>query len=274
MKIEIKKRHHSFGGETQFASHFSETIGLNMNFSYHLPCSASEVENCIVFLSGLTCTEENFISKSGVQKYLKGTKTMVLCPDTSPRNLNIEGVKDSYDFGEAASFYVNATQAPYEKHYQMYDYIVNDIHQLVKDHFGVNKIGISGHSMGGHGALIIGLRNPDKFSSLSAFSPIVNPSECPWGQKALSGYLGNDQKTWNNYDACKLVENNNIFPKKILIDQGTNDQFLEKELLTENFIKLCDKKNQSCEVRMQKDYDHSYYFISTFIEDHIKHHHN
>lgn len=272
MELTKIKENKTFGGWTQYFEHDSEVTKTKMKFSCYLPCAIEELESCIIWLSGLTCTEENFITKAGAQKVLSGSKTMIICPDTSPRGLELPNEHDSYDFGSGAGFYVNATSEGYENHYQMYDYIRGEIVDLLESHFGVTKLSIMGHSMGGHGALILGLKEGSVFKSISAFSPIVNPSRCPWGQKALEGYLGADRSKWIEYDATELINTGIKSENPILIDQGLADEFLEKELLTDNFVKACSNNNQALEVRFQEGYDHSYFFISTFIEDHIKFH--
>jgi len=270
MSYEILKKHKSFEGETIFCEHQSKSTKTMMKFSAFLP--DSQIDSAIIWLSGLTCTEENFITKAGVQAALEHTNTMIICPDTSPRNLDIKGSEDSYDFGTGASFYVNATAENYKENYQMYDYISKDIIELLKDSFGVKKISITGHSMGGHGALVIGLRENELFESISAFSPICNPMECAWGQKALEGYLGSDKVLWKSYDASDLVSNAQTHKNPILIDQGLDDEFYPDQLLSKNFEKVCSDNNQELTLNLREGYDHSYYFIASFIADHIKFH--
>lgn len=272
MSFEIIKKHKTFGGETIFCEHESISTKTKMKFSCFLPCEKEKIDSAIIWLSGLTCTEENFITKAGAQKYLAGTNTMIICPDTSPRGLDLQEEHDSYDFGSGAGFYVNATTPEYRENYNMYDYIAKEIVALLKSDFGVSKISITGHSMGGHGALVLGLREFEKFSSISAFSPIVNPMNCPWGEKAFKGYLGNDTEAWKEYDACQLIEKGFRSDKPILIDQGKADEFLERELLTENFEVICNQKSQELILNYREGYDHSYYFISSFIGDHIAFH--
>ena len=267
MSYEILKSHKTFDGKTIFCEHESQSTKTKMKFSAFLP--TEKVESAIIWLSGLTCNEENFITKAGAQKFLAGTKTMIICPDTSPRGLNLPNEHESYDFGSGAGFYVNATTDGYKDHYQMYDYI-KEIVSLLKNDFGASKISISGHSMGGHGALILGLR--EGFESVSAFSPIVNPINCPWGQKALTGYLGENKDSWKEYDACELVLAGYKSKSPLYIDQGSADEFLEKELLSQNLQEACNSKGQELILNFRDGYDHSYYFISTFIEDHIKFH--
>lgn len=260
--MKILKDHKTFEGQTQFWSHDSQVTKTEMKFSTFIP--QGEVKGCIVWLSGLTCTDENFISKAGAQKYLAQHNLMVICPDTSPRGLNLPGEHESYDFGSGAGFYVDALTPGYADHYKMYSYVTEELDQIIRQHFKVKNVSIMGHSMGGHGALVIGLRNPTKYHSVSAFSPIVNPMQAPWGQKALKGYLGEDQNLWKNYDACELMKNGHKHPAEILIHQGLKDEFLEKQLLSNH---LKDVPFKMCE-----GYDHSYYFISTFIGEHVEHH--
>jgi len=272
MSFEVLKRHKSFEGETLFCSHHSEATKKEMKFSVFLPSEVKEIDNAIIWLSGLTCNEENFITKAGAQKVLSETRTMIICPDTSPRGVGVTGEDDSYDFGSGAGFYVNATTDGYKDNYQMYDYIVSDLVKLLRDDFEVKDISITGHSMGGHGALVIGLRNPELFKSISAFSPIVNPVNCPWGQKALKGYLGDNKEDWNQYDSCMLLKSGHKHPQPILIDQGLADEFFEEQLLTKNFEEASQAANQESIVNYREGYDHSYYFISSYIEDHIRFH--
>lgn len=272
MKIELLKQHRSFAGTTRFYSHESKLTGTSMKFSVFLPDLTGKAEQCLVWLSGLTCNEENFITKAGAQKLLSNSKMMVICPDTSPRGLDLPSEHESWDFGSGAGFYVDATTEGYSSHYKMESYITEELVAIAREHFGVKQFAISGHSMGGHGALTLGLNNPKLFESVSAFSPIVNPSECPWGQKAFNGYLGSDQKTWQRYDATVLIKNGAKHAHKILIDQGSGDDFLARELLTENIVKAAAESEQELEVRMQEGHDHSYYFIATFLEDHVKFH--
>ncbi len=272
MSFETLKRHKAFGGETLFCQHQSASTQTTMKFSVHKPCPPDQVDSALIWLSGLTCTEENFITKAGAQKVLAGTTTMVICPDTSPRGLGIPGSEDSYDFGTGAGFYLNATTDLYKNNYNMYDYITKDLVTLLKGDFGVSRFAISGHSMGGHGALVIGLREPELFASVSAFSPIVNPVASPWGQKAFTGYLGDDKELWKQYDACELIEAGHRFNGTLLVEQGLSDDFLKEQLLTNNLETTCSKADQSFKVNYREGYDHSYYFISSFIEDHIQHH--
>ncbi len=272
MNIALEKQHRSFQGVTAFYSHESKLTGTKMNFSVFLPDLSGKASRCLVWLSGLTCTEENFISKAGVQNLLSASDCMVICPDTSPRGLQLPGEHEGWDFGSGASFYVDAQTPGYRDHYKMESYITQEILTLVRENFGAKKFALSGHSMGGHGALTLGLNHPELFDSISAFSPIVNPMQCPWGKKAFSGYLGSDQSVWSRYDACELIKQGKRHPKKILIDQGTNDNFLERELLTSHIVEAAKNSQQEVEVRMQEGHDHSYYFIATFLADHLAFH--
>ncbi len=268
--MKILKSHKNFGGLTQFWEHDSLVTKTKMKFSTFTP--AGEIKGAMVWLSGLTCTDENFITKAGAQKYLSDAGMMVLCPDTSPRGLDLPNEHESYDFGSGAGFYVNATTPGYKDHYKMYDYVVTEIYSILQTEFKAGEnIALSGHSMGGHGALVIGLREP-KFKSVSAFAPITNPSRVPWGTKALAGYLGQDQSQWSSYDACELVKSGRRHAKSILIDQGSSDEFLEKQLTPQVFQNVCETAKQPVALRLQEGYDHSYYFMASFIEDHIKFH--
>lgn len=272
MALETVKSNKCFDGVTKTFEHESVSTKTKMRFSAHFPGENETIENCIIWLSGLTCNEDNFITKAGAQKFLGGTKTMIVCPDTSPRGLDLAGEHDSYDFGSGAGFYLNATTPGYSDHYKMYDYITNELTSLLKENFRIKNFSIMGHSMGGHGALVLGLRNPELFKAVSAFSPIVNPTQAPWGKKAFSGYLGDDESSWNQYDATELIKSGTKRPDTILIDQGTADEFLEKELLTGNIENAGKEHGQSLEVKYREGYDHSYFYISTFIEEHIQFH--
>lgn len=267
--MNLLKSHKTFNGLTQFWSHHSVSTKTEMKFSTFIP---ENPVGAIIWLSGLTCNEENFITKAGAQKFLAENNLMVICPDTSPRGLNLTHEHDSYDFGSGAGFYVNATTQGYKDHYLMDDYIIKEIVPMLRDNFKMERISITGHSMGGHGALVLGLRNPALFRSISAFSPIVHPINAPWGEKAFKGYLGDNKETWSQYDATELMNGGHKHSNKILIHQGTHDEFLTRELLTTDFIDACVAQDQEQEVVFCDEYDHSYYFISTFIEEHILHH--
>lgn len=270
MNINLLKTHKTFDGKTQFWSHSSEVTKTEMKFSTYIP--DGKVKSCIIWLSGLTCNEENFITKAGVAPHLSGTDTMVICPDTSPRGLNLPGEHLTYDFGSGAGFYVDATTEHYSEHYRMFSYIDQELVSLIKEHFGVEKLAIMGHSMGGHGALVIGLRGGAKYQSISAFAPICHPTNCPWGEKALTGYLGEDQSSWKKYDAYELIAESNLHKNPILVDQGGQDEFLETQLRPEDLKKVCEDKGQELILNLREGHDHSYYFISTFLGEHIKHH--
>lgn len=272
MAFETLKSHASFGGTTIFARHESAATRRPMAFSAFLPRKVEDIDSAIIWLSGLTCSEENFITKAGAQALLAGSSTLVICPDTSPRGLDLPGEHDSYDFGSGASFYVNATTDGYRDHYQMYDYVTKDLPALLAEDFGVTKLGISGHSMGGHGALVIGLREPGLFRSVSAFAPIVNPVAVPWGQKAFTGYLGSDESVWKNYDACELLASGKKAASTILVDQGEADDFLATELVTAHFERAATAAGQEHQVNYRKGYDHSYYFVASFLKDHVDFH--
>ncbi|ABA20711.1 Putative esterase [Trichormus variabilis ATCC 29413] len=272
--LKLISEYQSFGGKLGFYSHPSFTCNGEMRFAVYQPPQAAEKPLPILyFLSGLTCTEENFMAKSGAQRYAAEYGLILVAPDTSPRNTGIAGEDDEWDFGTGAGFYVDATEEPWRSHYQMYSYIVQELPALIAANFPIQaeKQGIFGHSMGGHGALVCALRNPHIFKSVSAFAPIVAPIGCPWGQKAFSRYLGNNQASWRAYDASELVKQLG-YHSQILIDQGTSDKFLTEQLLTDVFAQACKAVNQPLNLRYQTGYDHSYYFIASFIEDHIRHH--
>ncbi|CAM6103625.1 unnamed protein product [Calypogeia fissa] len=265
-----------FNGFNKRYKHHSEVLGCSMNFTIYFPPKASGTPVPILYwLSGLTCTDENFIIKSGGQRAASKACVAIICPDTSPRGLNVEGEADSWDFGVGAGFYVNATQEKW-KNWQMYDYITKELPTVLKTHFedlDTSRASISGHSMGGHGALTIYLKNPGAYKFCSAFAPIANPSPTLWGSKALTGYLGEDKSTWKAYNATDLAKEYKGPKVEILIDQGDKDQFyLENRLLPEDFKAAAESAGLSVVLRMQPGYDHSYAFISTFIDDHITEH--
>ena len=264
------KAHKCFEGETAFWSHDSTETQTEMKFASFIP--QGEVKGCIIWLSGLTCTEENFITKAGAQQFLAQQQLMLVAPDTSPRGLQLSGEHESWDFGSGASFYVDATQQGYASHYRMYSYVVRELYALIANSFAVKNISIMGHSMGGHGALVIGLRNPSLFKSISAFAPIAQPSLAPWGIKAFTGYLGSDRQQWQAYDSCELLRTQHRHPAPILIHQGNADEFLSKQLCTEQWIQAAKAVDQNHLVKFCEGYDHSFYFIASFIEEHILHH--
>ena len=273
--LELISEHACFGGVQRFYSHQSSEIGLPMRFSVFLPAQARTGKVAALFyLAGLTCTEEAFMIKAGAQRVAAEQGLILITPDTSPRGARIAGEADSWDFGLGAGFYVDATEAPWNAHYRMYSYVL-ELYQTVIQALPVDaaKVGIFGHSMGGHGALVLALRNPGLFRSVSAFAPICAPSQCPWGKKAFSAYLGRNEQDWLQYDASALMENSRApFPNRILIDQGLADKFLPDQLFPEAFEQACKKAQQPLEVRRHAGYDHGYYFISTFVEDHIRFH--
>ncbi|BAT96340.1 S-formylglutathione hydrolase [Vigna angularis] len=265
-----------FGGYNKRFKHFSPTLGCSMNFHIYFPPSPSPSHKfpVLYFLAGLTCTDENFIFKSGAQRAAAAEGIALVTPDTSPRGLNVEGEADSWDFGVGAGFYLNATQEKW-KNWRMYDYVVKELPKLLSDNFPqleTSKASIFGHSMGGHGALTIYLKNQDKYKSVSAFAPITNPINCPWGQKAFPNYLGDNKSEWEEYDATCLVTKFPNVSSSILIDQGEDDQFFPHQLLPHNFEEACRKANVPLLLRFHPGYDHGYYFIATFVDDHIRHH--
>jgi S-formylglutathione hydrolase len=260
-----------------FYRHQSKSTSTPMRFSVFAPKQArSGREPVLYYLAGLTCTEETFMIKAGAQRVAAELGLMLVAPDTSPRGLSIPGDSDSWDFGVAAGFYLDATQEPWAKNYRMYTYITQELRSLVETQFPADaaRTGIFGHSMGGHGALVLGLRNPDIYKSLSAFAPICAPKQVPWGQKAFSGYLGPDTGQWSAYDATEIMSGLKDAARRphILIDQGLADQFLEKQLPQHVFEAAAKKVGYPLTLRRHEGYDHGYYFISSFIEDHLRHH--
>jgi S-formylglutathione hydrolase len=263
-----------FGGKLGFYRHASTVCDGTMRFAVYLPPQAQSAPVPVLyFLSGLTCSEENFMIKAGAQQFAAKYGVALVSPDTSPRDTGTPDEENDWDFGTGAGFYVDATELPWRSHYNMYSYITRELPAIIAEHFPIDpqKQGIFGHSMGGHGALVCALRNPQQYQSVSAFAPIVAPSHCPWGQKAFRHYLGEDEAGWQDYDASQLILKY-PFAQTILIDQGTADQFLEKQLMPQVFQSACSQVGQALELRMQEGYDHSYYFIASFIEDHIRHH--
>jgi S-formylglutathione hydrolase len=246
-----------------------------MRFGVFLPPQTQKGPVPLLYwLSGLTCTEENFIVKAGAQRVAAELGLAIVAPDTSPRGLGIPGEADSYDFGLGAGFYVDATEAPWSRGYRMYSYVSAELPKLIGSEFPVDplRVGIFGHSMGGHGALTIALKNPDYYRSVSAFAPIVSPLRCPWGEKALKGYLGTDRAAWRTYDTTALVEDRGWRGPALLIDQGTDDQFLQQQLKPELLEEACRRNNVPLQLRLQEGYDHSYFFIASFVEDHLRFH--
>jgi S-formylglutathione hydrolase len=279
--FKILKQHRTFEGTLYFCSHFSECCHCPMTLSVYVPHQASLTPLPVLYyLSGLTCTEENFMAKAGAQRYAAELGLILVAPDTSPRNTGIPGETAAWDFGAGASFYVDATEAPWSQHYQMYSYVVEELPRLIAAQFPVDttRQGICGHSMGGHGALVCGLRNGDRYRSISAFAPIAAPSQTEWGQKALAGYLGPDPDHWLLYDATAIATHPAASStlatdsRPILIDQGLSDPYLEDQLLPKLFVKACQTAHLDLTYREHPHYDHSYYFIATFVEDHIRFH--
>ena len=271
--MEKVSSNRSFKGVHEVWSHDSVAASCKMTFSIYLPDNPEgQKQKTLIWLSGLTCTEENFRVKSGVQSFASEHNMIIVSPDTSPRGDDVPD-DPNYDFAQGAGFYLDATEEPWSKNYNMYSYVVDELVEIIKDHFPVdaNRLGISGHSMGGHGALTIAIKNPDIFKSVSAFSPICNPTKIPWGEKAFTKYLGKDENIWNDYDACSLIKSRG-FQSDILIDQGEEDEFLADQLKPESFVQACEEKNVEVSLRMQPGFDHSYFFIATFIQDHIDWH--
>jgi S-formylglutathione hydrolase len=264
--------HACFGGTQEVWQHESATLGCTMKFGVYLPPQARERDCPVLYwLSGLTCSEQNFITKAGAQRYAAEHGLILVAPDTSPRGVGVPDA-DGYDLGIGAGFYVNATQAPWDAHYRMHDYVVHELTALVDATFRTSGArGISGHSMGGHGALVLALRNPGHYRSVSAFSPIVAPSQVPWGQKAFAAYLGDDRDAWRAWDASALIADaRERLP--LLVDQGDADEFLATQLQPERLRAACETAGHPLALRLQPGYDHSYYFIASFIGEHIAHH--
>lgn len=272
--LEIISEHRCFGGVQGFYRHASREIGLPMRFSvYRPPAAEKRPVPVLYYLAGLTCTEETFMIKAGAQRVAAELNLMLVAPDTSPRDTGIAGEADDWDFGAGAGFYVDATQAPWSKHYRMGSYVAKELPEIVAARFPAraDAQGILGHSMGGHGALTIALKNPGRYRSLSAFAPIAAPSRCPWGEKAFSGYLGEDRAAWLDHDATELMRRR-PFGKPILVDQGLADKFLPTQLNPDALEAACRDAGQPLTLRRHEGYDHGYYFISTFMEEHLRFH--
>ena len=275
MAAELIASNRCFGGEQRRYRHHSKVLNCDMVFSVFLPpMSEGEQVPVLYFLSGLTCTDENMVNKAGAQKFAAEYGIALVAPDTSPRGESVpDDPEGAYDFGLGAGFYVNATEAPWSEHYRMYDYIVDELPEVVAISCPVDteRVSITGHSMGGHGALTLGLRNPTAYRSISAFAPICAPSECPWGEKALGNYLGADRGTWMEHDACALMRSaTSHLP--VLVDQGGADNFLAEQLRPGMLLEASIESGYPISFRMQAGYDHSYFFIASFIEDHIAFH--
>jgi len=272
--IELISEHGCFGGVQRFYKHASRETRGTMKFSVYVPPQAQAGKVPVLYyLAGLTCTEETFPIKSHAQQAAAELGMMLVAPDTSPREPRLPGDADSWDFGQAAGFYVDATQTPWSANYRMYSYVTRELPEVIAANLPVipQSTGIFGHSMGGHGALICALRNPSVYRSVSAFAPIAAPMQSPWGKKAFTNYLGENREAWREYDASELVARK-PFPGLILIDQGTSDQFLKEQLLPEKFSAAAEKAGQKLRLRMQPGYDHGYYFMQTFMADHLRHH--
>lgn len=263
----------SFGGWIKRVKHHSISLQCEMIFAIYLPPQAeTEKVPLLWWLSGLTCTDENFMQKAGAQRLAADLGIAIVCPDTSPRGLELPGEHDSYDFGSGAGFYLNATQAPWDQHYRLYDYLTLELPQLVSANFPVNgRESISGHSMGGHGALVLALRQPERYASVSAFAPIANPSNCPWGEKAFKGYLGEDRSQWLQYDSCALIAAGSS-TQELFVDQGAADDFLAAQLGADVLQAACATAGQRLIYRLHEGYDHGYFFIASFIDDHLRYH--
>lgn len=274
MKLELVSQTHCFGGEQRYYKHTSTALSCDMRFSVFLPPQAQHGKCPVLwYLSGLTCTEDNATVKAGFQRTAAELGLIIVCPDTSPRGDHVPD-DEAYDFGKGAGFYLDATEEPWAKNFQMETYITKELPDLISAELPVDmsRQGITGHSMGGHGALTLALKNPKRFKSVSAFSPICSPIECPWGQKVLPGYLGKSLAAWRRYDACALLADDGPIDAEILVDQGLADDFLESQLKPELLEATAEASGQKVTVRRQAGYDHSYFFIASFIEDHLRFH--
>jgi S-formylglutathione hydrolase len=274
---ETLSRHPCFGGVVGFHRHDAAETSSPMRFAVYLPPQAARRKvPALWYLAGLTCTEETFMIKAGAQRIASELGLALIAPDTSPRGVPLPGDNESWDFGVGAGFYVDATQSPWSQHYRMYSWITRELPVLVERDFPVDaqRQGIFGHSMGGHGALTIGLRNPERYRSISAFAPIAAPMNCPWGQKAFTGYLGSDRENWRAYDTCELLRALPAVTGRppLLVDQGMADAFLEQQLMPDRLEQACKDSGYPLTLRRHAGYDHGYYFISTFVEDHLRHH--
>ncbi len=272
--IEVISRHFCHGGDLAYFKHRAATTDCEMRFAVFTPPQVSSGPVPVLYyLAGLTCTEETFVTKAGALQHAARLGLMLVAPDTSPR-VELPGDRASWDFGIAAGFYLDATQAPWSRHYRMYSYVVEELPSVIAANFraDLKRSGIFGHSMGGHGALSIALKNADKYKSVSAFAPIVAPTQVPWGNKAFSGYLGADRSSWNQYDTCALLADGRRFRDTLFVDQGTSDKFLRDQLKPELLEEACKAAGQPLELRMHTGYDHGYFFIQTFMADHMAWH--
>ncbi len=271
----LLSEHRCFGGTVGFYRHASEACGGDMRFGLFVPPQARERKVPVLYyLAGLTCTEDTFLIKGGAQRLAAELGVMLVAPDTSPRGAGYPGEAESWDFGVGAGFYLDATQAPWSARYRMGTYVTKELPALIAAHFPAraDREGIFGHSMGGHGALVCALRNPGRYRSVSAFAPISAPMRVPWGQKAFRGYLGEDTAAWREYDTTELLRASKTRLPKLLVDQGTADKFLQEQLKPELLREACEAVGQPLELRIHEGYDHGYYFVSTFMEDHLRHH--
>jgi S-formylglutathione hydrolase len=272
--LTVLSEHACFGGVQGFYRHESTAIGLPMQFGVYLPPQAKTAAlPALFYLAGLTCNEETFAIKAGAQRYAAEHGLVIVTPDTSPRNTGIEGADASWDFGTAAGFYLDAVRPPWDRHWKMESYVAEELPAVIAEHFPVqaDRLGVFGHSMGGHGAMTLALRHPGQYRSVSAFSPIAAPMRAPWGIKAFTGYLGEDRAQWREHDATELITRGARMPD-CLVDQGTADKFLHEQLHIEALQGACAQAGQTLTLRRHADYDHGYYFIATFVGDHIAHH--
>ena len=274
---ELLSEHACFGGQQRFYQHDSKEIGLPMRFSVYLPPQAAHGPiPAMLYLAGLTCNEETFMTKAGGQRVAAELGLALIAPDTSPRGAGVAGEADSWDFGVGAGFYLDATQDPWAKNWRMESYITQELLPLVATHLPINldQIGVCGHSMGGHGALTLALRHTGVFKSVSAIAPVCAPTQCPWGRKAFTGYLGSDESVWAAHDASELMKTltQARYPGGILVDQGLADKFLEEQLLSHIFENACKAANQPLTLRQHSGYDHGYYFVASVVADHLQHH--
>lgn len=285
MALALRSEHTCYGGVQRFYQHSSREIGLPMRFAVYLPPQALSAPSAkpvpaVVYLAGLTCNEETFPTKAGAQRVAAELGLALVAPDTSPRGANAPGESDHWDFGLAAGFYLDATEAPWKQHWRMESYLVQELLPLLGQHLPIDtaRLGLMGHSMGGHGALTLALRHPGRFQSLSALAPICAPMHCPWGHKALGGYLGADPAAWRAHDATELIRQRHrngqpaLYPQGILVDQGLADQFLAEQLHPHLLEQACTQAGQPLVLRRHAGYDHGYYFIASFMEDHLRHH--
>ena len=273
--LDSSGEHACFGGTVSFHAHRSSTCDAEMRFAVYVPPQAAEgAVPVLYYLAGLTSTEETFMIKAGAQRVAAEYGLMLVAPDTSPRGLGLPGEDEDWDFGSGAGFYLDATVEPWSRHYKMGTYVTSELPAVLAEHFPASDArGIFGHSMGGHGALTLALKNPDLYASVSAFAPVSAPTRVPWGKKAFSGYLGPDESSWREHDASELVRRMPFADRRsIHVDQGTADQFLQEQLYPQTLEEACREADQPLTLRWHEGYDHNYYFISTFMEDHVRHH--